>query len=82
MVFKEEPESSDGIDDEDDYNPENGGDSDYEPERKPRKRSSAIVRKPKTEMQNDEGGGEGCDSNSGPKVRFMLSNTKQKIFAT
>ena len=52
VVFKEEPESSDGIGDDGDFDPENGGDSDYEPERKSRKRSAAIVRKPKTEMQN------------------------------
>ena len=74
MVFKEEPESE-GFDD--DYDPENnGGDSDYEPERKPRKRSAAAnVRKPKTELQNDEGGGgDGCDSKSAAKVRFSIKS--------
>ena len=46
--------------------------SDYEPERKPRKRSAAAaatLRKPKTEENDEEDGGDdGCDSKSAAKV--------------
>ena len=63
MVFKEEPDSE-GYDD---YDPENG-DSDYEPQRKPRKRTAAAsLRKPKMEKTNEEGGDD-CDSKNVAEV--------------